>query len=54
MLATIVGLENPNIETKKTEIVRKNAADKKELLNIEDAILESLSNVNFHKNLFIL
>ena len=45
MLATIVGLENPNIEQKKTELVRKNAADRKELLNIEDAILESLSNV---------
>jgi len=43
MLATIVGLENPNLEQKKIEIVRKNAADKKDLLNIEDSILKSLS-----------
>lgn len=42
MLATIVGLENPTLEQKKIEIVRKNAADKKELLNIEDSILKSL------------
>jgi dynein heavy chain len=31
------------LEQKKTEIVKKNAADKKELLNIEDSILKSLS-----------
>lgn len=43
MLAQIVSLENPNLEQKKTEIVKKNAADKKELLNIEDSILKSLS-----------
>lgn len=42
MLATIVGLENPTLEQKKIEIERKNAADKKELLNIEDSILKSL------------
>ena len=29
MLAQIVSLENPNLEQKKTEIVKKNAADKK-------------------------
>ena len=43
MLAMIVGLENPNLEQKKIEIVRKNAQDKKDLLNIEDSILKSLS-----------
>ncbi len=43
MLAQIVALENPNLENKKTEIVRKNAADKKELVGIEDSILRSLS-----------
>lgn len=43
MLAQIVALENPNLENKKVEIVRKNAADKKELVAIEDAILRSLS-----------
>lgn len=42
MLATIVGLENPTLEQKKIEIVRKNAADKKQLLSIEDSILKSL------------
>ena len=31
------------MEQKKIEIVKKNAADKKELLNIEDSILKSLS-----------
>lgn len=29
MLAQIVTVENPNLEQKKTEIVKKNAADKK-------------------------
>ncbi len=29
MLASIVTVENPNLEQKKTEIVKKNAADKK-------------------------
>ncbi len=43
MLAQIVALENPNLELKKTEIVKKNAQDQKELLNIEDSILKSLS-----------
>jgi dynein heavy chain len=38
-----VALENPNLENKKTEIVRKNAQDKKELVSIEDSILRSLS-----------
>ena len=45
MLAQIVALENPQLEQKKTEIVKRNAADKKELLNIEDSILKSLSDV---------
>jgi dynein heavy chain len=43
MLAQIVALENPQLEQKKIEIVKRNAADKKELLNIEDQILKSLS-----------
>lgn len=43
MLALIVALENPNLENKKNEIVRKNAQDKKDLVNIEDQILKSLS-----------
>lgn len=34
MLAELVALENPQLEQKKKDIVRKNAADKKELLNI--------------------
>ena len=38
-----MALENPNLENKKTEIVRKNAQDKRELVNIEDSILRSLS-----------
>ena len=44
MLAQIVALENPQLEQKKTEIVKRNAADKKDLLNIEDSILKSLSD----------
>jgi dynein heavy chain len=43
MLAELVALENPQLEQKKKDIVRKNAADKKELLSIEDSILQSLS-----------
>lgn len=43
MLAELVALENPQLEQKKKEIVRKNAQDKKELLNIEDSILQSLN-----------
>ena len=43
MLAQIVALENPNLENKKVEIVRKNAEDKRQLVNIEDSILRSLS-----------
>ena len=43
MLAELVALENPQLEQKKKEIVRRNAADKKELLNIEDSILQSLN-----------
>ena len=43
MLAKIVELENPNIENRKNEIVRKNAADKETLRDIEDSILKSLS-----------
>ena len=42
MLAKIVELENPQLEQKKIEIVQKNAADKKELLTIEDNILKTL------------
>jgi dynein heavy chain len=44
MLAQIVALENPSLEQKKIEIVKKNAADKKQLLAIEDSILKSLSD----------
>ena len=44
MLAKIVELENPQLEQKKIEIVQKNAADKKELLTIEDNILKTLSD----------
>lgn len=44
MLAQIVALENPSLEQKKIEIVKKNAADKKQLLSIEDSILKSLSD----------
>lgn len=43
MLAEIVAIENIVLENKKTEIVKKNAADKRELVNIEDSILRSLS-----------
>lgn len=43
MLALIVALENPQLEQKKVEIIKRNAADKKDLLNIEDQILKSLS-----------
>ena len=43
MLAQIVALENPNLEQKKQEIVKKNASDQKQLLKIEDDILKSLS-----------
>ncbi len=46
MLAELVALENPQLEQKKKEIVKRNAADKKELLNIEDSILQSLSQGN--------
>jgi dynein heavy chain len=38
-----VALENPNLENKKIEIVRKNAQDKRELVKCEDEILRSLS-----------
>jgi len=43
MLAKIVELENPNLENRKSEIVKKNALDKKQLILIEDSILRSLS-----------
>jgi dynein heavy chain, axonemal len=43
MLATIVGLENQVLEQKKIEIVKKNAQDRRDLLNIQDSILKSLS-----------
>lgn len=42
MLAQLVALENSQMEIKKQEIVKKNADDKKELLNIENGILKSL------------
>lgn len=42
MLAQLVALENSQMEIKKQEIVKKNAADKKELLGIENGILKSL------------
>ncbi|KAL4464296.1 hypothetical protein ABPG72_011341 [Tetrahymena utriculariae] len=42
MLAKVVELENPQLEQKKTEIVKRNAEDKKSLLQIEDEILRSL------------
>lgn len=45
MLAQIVAIENPQLEFKKSEIVKRNAADKKELLKIEDTILKSLSEI---------
>ncbi|KAL4427402.1 hypothetical protein ABPG74_009674 [Tetrahymena malaccensis] len=43
MLAQIVALENPTLQQKKTEIVKKNAEDQRALIKIEDSILESLS-----------
>lgn len=46
MLAELVALENPQLEQKKKDIVKRNAADEKELLNIEDNILMSLSQGN--------
>ncbi len=44
MLAKIVELEAPNLENRKSEIVRKNAQDQKQLFHIEDSILKSLSD----------
>lgn len=43
MLAQIVALEDPSLQQKKTEIVKKNAEDQRSLIKIEDSILESLS-----------
>ena len=43
MLALIVALENPQLQQKKTDIVKKNAQDKKDLFDIEDKILKNLS-----------
>jgi dynein heavy chain len=43
MLAIIVAAENPQLESKKNEIVKRNAQDKKDLVLIEDGILKSLS-----------
>lgn len=45
MLAQVVALENSQMEIKKQEIVKKNAEDKKDLLNIENGILKSLQEV---------
>jgi dynein heavy chain len=44
MLAKVVELENPQLEQKKTEIVKRNAQDKKDLLEIENNILKSLQS----------
>lgn len=44
MLAKIVEKENPNLENRKNEIVRKNAQDKRDLIATEDQILYSLSS----------
>jgi len=44
MLAQVVALEDPQLEQKKTEIVKKNAQDKKDLQMLEDGILKSLSD----------
>jgi len=43
MLAIIVALENPQLEQKKNDIVKKNAQDKRDLRKIEDDILQSLT-----------
>ncbi len=44
MLATIVILENKKLEEQKILIMKKNAADKNILLNLENQILKSLSD----------
>jgi len=44
MLALVVGLENPQLEQKKSDIVKKNAQDKRALKEIEDNILKSLAS----------
>ncbi|KAL4440889.1 hypothetical protein ABPG74_009302 [Tetrahymena malaccensis] len=44
MLARVVEKENPNLENRKNEIVRKNAQDKRDLVATEDQILSSLSS----------
>jgi len=43
MLAIIVILENPEIEKRKSDIVKQNAADNKKLKELEDEILKNLS-----------
>ena len=43
MLAIVVVMEAPDVEKKKGDIVKTNAADKKKLQEIEDVILKSLS-----------
>lgn len=43
MLAVIVILENPEIEKRKSDIVKQNAADNKKLKELEDEILKNLS-----------
>jgi len=42
MLALVVIMESPDVEKKKGDIVKTNAADKKKLQDIEDIILKSL------------
>ena len=54
MLAKVVELENPQLEQKKKDIVEKNAEDRKELLNIEDGILKSLSETSGDINVFLM
>lgn len=53
MLATIVILENRQLEDQKNEIIRKNALDRQTLVGLEDNILKTLSecdNSSFLEN----
>ena len=43
MLSRLVALENPNLEVRKTDILTKNAEEKRKLQQIEDTILCALS-----------
>jgi dynein heavy chain len=44
MLGTVVAMERPDLEAEKAELIVENAAMKKQLQEIEDQILELLSN----------